>query len=229
MRTSRKDYHRVYYQKNRERLKAAANARRLADVEADRRRKREDRAEHPEKFKAKDAAYYRKNKAAIYGRVRVFAVANPERVRQYKRNHIKNNPEKTALRREKYREANREVLRLKNRAYRLAHPEMGVRHNHARRARKLAGCVGSGDRKAYDAFSLIVRRAARIRCYWCRSVTPKKDRTLDHIIPLAKGGADDVHNLCCACRSCNAKKNAKLPEQFSGQFHLQFVAPERRV
>lgn len=40
---------------------------------------------------------------------------------------------------------------------------------------------------------------------------------LDHIIPIAKGGAHVWSNLQCACRECNAAKSDKAP---SGQIGL---------
>ncbi len=33
---------------------------------------------------------------------------------------------------------------------------------------------------------------------------------IDHIIPLSKGGSDDVENLGVAHRSCNRKKNNRI-------------------
>ena len=36
---------------------------------------------------------------------------------------------------------------------------------------------------------------------------------LDHVIPLAQGGANDPSNLVASCRNCNMKKSDKTPEQ----------------
>ena len=33
--------------------------------------------------------------------------------------------------------------------------------------------------------------------------------TMDHIVPLIKGGAHDVDNIVPACMDCNRKKNSK--------------------
>lgn len=37
---------------------------------------------------------------------------------------------------------------------------------------------------------------------------------LDHIIPLAMNGADDVSNLQCTCKACNPFKGSVLPDDF---------------
>jgi hypothetical protein len=219
----RSDYARAYYLKHQERLKAKANERRMADREGDRARKRAARRSDPETHRARDAAYYTANRERLIERARAYADANPEKVKGWKRQYQSNNPSAVLLSRQAYRAANRELLNLKNREYRRAHPEIVARHNHARRIRKLAG-KSSGDAAAYRSFVAFVRTAPRLRCYWCGGVTPKARRVIDHIIPLAKQGRDDVHNLCCSCRSCNAKKNSKRPEVFSGQYVIEFVA-----
>ena len=41
------------------------------------------------------------------------------------------------------------------------------------------------------------------RCLRCRS---KKKLTVDHILPKAHGGSDDIDNLQTLCRYCNEQK-----------------------
>ena len=50
------------------------------------------------------------------------------------------------------------------------------------------------------------------RCYLCGCdwyALPKEDQTIDHVIPLAKGGSNWPSNLRPACRSCNSKKGVR--------------------
>jgi 5-methylcytosine-specific restriction endonuclease McrA len=40
--------------------------------------------------------------------------------------------------------------------------------------------------------------------------SPSNEGTIDHIIPVSRGGTNDVDNLRLLCRSCNSKKGARL-------------------
>lgn len=49
-------------------------------------------------------------------------------------------------------------------------------------------------------------------CAICGEFVPYTDFTVDHIIPLAKGGSNDLSNLQCSCGVCNRIKQDILPE-----------------
>lgn len=51
------------------------------------------------------------------------------------------------------------------------------------------------------------------RCAICGKFVPFESFTVDHIIPLAKGGSNDMSNLQCACKTCNRIKQDILPEE----------------
>ena len=48
------------------------------------------------------------------------------------------------------------------------------------------------------------------KCLYCGS---KKDLTLDHVLPKARGGKTSWNNLATACKPCNSKKGDYLPEE----------------
>lgn len=49
-------------------------------------------------------------------------------------------------------------------------------------------------------------------CAICGEFISYMDFTVDHIIPLAKGGSNDISNLQCACGVCNRIKQDILPQ-----------------
>ena len=57
-------------------------------------------------------------------------------------------------------------------------------------------------------------------CSLCtKPFTTMKDVTLDHVIPVSKGGDDEVENLQLAHFHCNQTKDDMTPEEFE-EFNL---------
>lgn len=52
------------------------------------------------------------------------------------------------------------------------------------------------------------------RCELCGRKILFEDMTLDHVIPLSMGGADEVENLSCVCFADNSFKGNILPSDF---------------
>lgn len=55
------------------------------------------------------------------------------------------------------------------------------------------------------------------RCYLCGDKVRYSDVTIDHILPLAKGGINDIDNLACCCRKCNMMKGSLTMKEFVGR------------
>ncbi len=48
-------------------------------------------------------------------------------------------------------------------------------------------------------------------CYYCGRQYKPKDLTMDHIVPLARGGRSTKDNIVACCKECNTKKKTLLP------------------
>ena len=48
-------------------------------------------------------------------------------------------------------------------------------------------------------------------CHWCGRKFPVGELTMDHIIPIGKGGKSIKANLVPACKECNHSKKNHLP------------------
>jgi len=48
-------------------------------------------------------------------------------------------------------------------------------------------------------------------CYYCGRAFPYKELTMDHLVPLARGGRSSKDNLVPSCKECNTRKNSLLP------------------
>lgn len=54
-------------------------------------------------------------------------------------------------------------------------------------------------------------RIGQGRCHYCNAQVPPKELTLDHIVPLVRGGKTSRGNCVPACKACNSKKQSLLP------------------
>lgn len=48
-------------------------------------------------------------------------------------------------------------------------------------------------------------------CYYCGEKVPFQDITMDHLVPLARGGRSTKANLVPSCKACNNLKKSMLP------------------
>jgi 5-methylcytosine-specific restriction endonuclease McrA len=48
-------------------------------------------------------------------------------------------------------------------------------------------------------------------CHYCRHSFPPKELTLDHIVPVTRGGRSTKGNCVPACKECNNQKKDLLP------------------
>jgi len=60
--------------------------------------------------------------------------------------------------------------------------------------------------------SNIFRRDAQT-CQYCYQIFTEKDLTLDHVIPVSRGGKKTWENIVTACMKCNQKKANKTPQE----------------
>ena len=164
------------------------------------------KAEYDRLVASRNAGGPPKTSPAKLAQVKVWRTLHPERVRKIRNRSYEKHREETSI---------RAAL------YQTAHPEV-----HAEKCARRRSLINApaADREEVKAYYRFVKDAPRLRCYWCKSVVPKGDRTVDHIIPLAKDGQHSVPNLCCACLSCNSSKSAKDPIEFAGQAELNFAS-----
>ena len=58
------------------------------------------------------------------------------------------------------------------------------------------------------------RKCAQGACFYCERAVPAKDLTMDHIVPIARGGRTTKGNVVPACKDCNNKKKQLLPMEW---------------
>lgn len=58
------------------------------------------------------------------------------------------------------------------------------------------------------------RKCSRGVCHYCGRAAPAKALTMDHIVPMARGGRSTKGNVVPACKDCNNKKKQLLPMEW---------------
>lgn len=51
-------------------------------------------------------------------------------------------------------------------------------------------------------------------CFFCHKYLFSKDATLEHKIPILRGGTNDESNLCVSCTRCNNEKGAMTVDEY---------------
>ncbi|MBS1986185.1 MAG: HNH endonuclease [Bdellovibrionales bacterium] len=51
------------------------------------------------------------------------------------------------------------------------------------------------------------------RCQYCKETFPSKELTLDHVVPLVRGGRTSWSNIVACCADCNQKKGGRTPQE----------------
>ena len=134
---------------------------------------------------------------------------------EYKREWYSRNRESEARRASEYNKKNQHVARNSMRRYRERNPDRARRNFKEWRA-------ANKDRVAlYDHNKKVKRRAAigvdkvtlaewreikekhQPRCAYCGE---KRPLTMDHVVPLSKGGRHIAENIAPACKLCNSRK-----------------------
>ena len=58
------------------------------------------------------------------------------------------------------------------------------------------------------------QKTAAGTCYYCGTKVAHKELTMDHLVPLARGGRSTKDNLVPSCKDCNTKKRKFLPMEW---------------
>jgi 5-methylcytosine-specific restriction endonuclease McrA len=188
------EYRKAWYQRNKARISSMAKAR-----------------------------YFEANKEKILKR-RELALSKQERVRDYLHRWHQQNKERRAVRakelsadpiRKKRRVIATLKCRSKNpqkyRAYMSAYQKRNRAkmnaHAAKRRALEKAATINL---RSIEAWMAQVKARRFSKCYYCGERVRPNEIHFDHIVPISKGGAHAVENLCVSCAPCNQHKSASL-------------------
>lgn len=100
-------------------------------------------------------------------------------------------------------EERRTRVNLQNKKWRQENPDKWKFYNRVNKHRRRA--LGKID---FDGWKEKCRQLNNL-CQICFKTEPEVTITIDHILPVAKGGTNNLDNLQPLCMDCNRKKHAK--------------------
>lgn len=204
------DYHRKWYIKNRERLQEKNRA----NSENHSAYCKERYATKREEIIAKAKAYYEKNREKINDRRRKKS-QDPEEKKKLSINNKKwreKNREYDLSQQRKHYANNRQERLKKQKEYAKLHPDIIADNTSRRRARKQNA---PGIRPINR---LRIFKRDNYICHICGKYVPVKQRSIDHLIPLARGGTHTEENVALAHLICNLKRGTG--ERIAAQLRL---------
>jgi len=108
-----------------------------------------------------------------------------------------------------WRNRNLDRARANARAW-YSEPANNAAHHNIRDKRLKVG----GSRPSAKAIRGLLTAQSH-RCAYCRANLKRLPKHLDHILPLSRGGGNDITNLQWLCAPCNLSKGAKDPIAFA--------------
>jgi 5-methylcytosine-specific restriction endonuclease McrA len=60
-----------------------------------------------------------------------------------------------------------------------------------------------------------IRKIEGGTCHYCGQQVGRENLTMDHVVPLSRGGKSKKGNLVPACKACNNKKKYLLPVEWA--------------
>ncbi|MBD2137813.1 HNH endonuclease [Anabaena sp. FACHB-1237] len=60
----------------------------------------------------------------------------------------------------------------------------------------------------------------KFQCQSCGKNSQEVNLSIDHIIPLSRGGKNHISNLQTLCLTCNQRKTNKIDRRFRRNFHI---------
>jgi len=166
--------------------------------------------------RARDRKRYLRNRDAIKAATAAWALKNKEKAdfskRAWNLKH-KKTPQQLArwyeLKKARYHADGdyRDRVLAANRHYRKTKPENYRKHSRLQYAKRRAWKLGAASNpRSIKVFVEVVRVKEFAVCYYCERLVPGKEVHFDHIVPLSKGGAHSIENLCVSCPHCNQTK-----------------------
>jgi len=167
-------------------------------------RLKDDRKQRPEVYKERAKSTYWNNREKLLAKNSEYRKAfHEKRKATVNKSYRKHRDHVLEYHHKRYREdPERHNAMVKDWGQR--NPDKLLSYVHARRARR----ESNGGSYTADEWNALKAKYGH-QCLCCGRKEPETRLTVDHVIPIAKGGRSSIDNIQPLCRPCNARKNVK--------------------
>lgn len=138
----------------------------------------------------------------------LYYLDNQERIKNRTREWQLNNPERTSIRVMQWQQDNREKQKKTWNKW----------FNKPENREKMRINDNFKDKITRSGLREFLLNMQEKKCLYCNKIFNKNilqdSKSIDHFIPVSKGGLNEFNNIVLCCRSCNSKKKNKLPQDF---------------
>lgn len=164
-------------------------------------KKRARYSQNAEASRQERREYYHRNKSRESNRAKRYYQSFKQKLVAYAAQYRENNRAWINQKRKAFYQLNRELESFWHRSWSKRNPEKTRINNNNRRARI---------RNAGGKFTAQEFRELCARYDWrCLACGEKRPLSPDHVVPISRGGSNDISNIQPLCSECNNRKHAR--------------------
>jgi len=161
-------------------------------------------------YRQKGRERYQKNKENIRIQRKTYNDKNREHVKAYHKKYYETHKDRKTYVQNMWNAKNKSKVKSIKDKYRILHKdEIAVKYNVRKRIQEKGDLTG----KQWAC----IKKTNNYTCLKCHRKEPEIILTIDHIIPIIKGGEHTANNIQPLCRSCNSSKHDKIIDYRQGQ------------
>jgi len=174
--------------------------------------------------RATDAAYYARNREKLLAQSAEWAKNNKKKLKEYHSAYHAEHKEIRNARVRKWHYNNKDRVKARSIKYHKTYRPSAATLEKAKdwkaknleKMRMYVVRRRANKRSSSEHYTVEQMKALRSKIKnLCANCLKKKDLSIDHIVPLARGGSNAIRNIQFLCHSCNSRKNARDPIEFA--------------